>query len=76
MPNKWKTILSIKGRDGLYKIEYNEELDTKDENHKTAGALFLLMLRYPELIEDFLYACESASQKIIEPFNKLLHERH
>ena len=75
MPNKWNTILSLKEKNGLYKIDYSPELDKRGENHKSAGALYLLMLQYPELIEDFARACASASEKIAEPFNDILHER-
>lgn len=75
MRKKWRTIFSVKEKDGRYKITYDEELDSGLALHKLPGALFLLMMKYPELIEEIVFAGTRAADELIKPFNDILNER-
>jgi len=72
--NNWKTIFSVKVRNGRYKVFYDQELDSMEEHHRLPGALYLLMVDRPELIEEIIFAGTMAAEKLTEPFDDILHE--
>jgi len=74
MREKWKTIFCVKEKGGRYKITYDEELDSGLNLHKLPGALFLLMMKYPELIEEIVFAGTRAADELIKPFNEILND--
>lgn len=74
MSNKWKIIFSVEERNGMYKIIYDEELDSKELAHKLPGALYLIMTKYPELIEEVILAATQAAEELSKPFEKLLSD--
>lgn len=74
MQSKWKTIFSVKEKDGVFRITYDNELDTGEDGHKVAGALFVLMQKYPELIEEMAIASQFAANELARPFNDILNE--
>ena len=69
---KWEKIFSVEEGDGQYRIIYNKDLDSEQIVHKLPGALFLVMNQFPELIEEIIFACTKAAEKIAEPFNDIL----
>lgn len=75
MRDKWKTIFSVKEKGGRYMITYDEELDSGRDAHKLPGALYLLMTRFPELIEEIVFAGAQAAEQLTKPFNDILNER-
>lgn len=74
MSRKWKIIFSVEENDGKYRIIYDEELDSKEIAHKLPGALYLVMTKYPELIEEVILAATQAAEELSKPFDQLLHE--
>ena len=74
MPSKWETIFSVKEKDGEFKIVYDHDLDYTEKGHKLAGALYLLMKEYPELIEELLFAAGTSAENLSQPFNDILND--
>ena len=73
--SRWKTIFSVREKDGIYKISYDKDLDSISTIHKLPGALYLLMVERPELIEEIMFAGTQAAEKLTEPFEDILNER-
>ena len=72
--SEWKTILSVRERNGEYEIKYDNQLDEVDGHHIIVSALYGLMKEFPELIEELFVASITSAEKLSEPFNKILDE--
>lgn len=72
---KGNIIFAFSEENGKYHIIYDEELARGPGFNRFVGAVYKMMMQYPELVEEVLQAALKASEELSNPFNDILNER-